>query len=98
MQSRTRRSLTHDVQHMHDTTAPLLPGVRQRAGKANEVASAARARTDVRLLDHADVVGAVADRERHAARALDELHDLRLLLRRHAAADDGGALHADLRG
>ena len=50
--------------------------------------------TDVRGLDHADVVRTVADRERHCADAiLDELHDERLLERGHAAANDTLALH-----
>ncbi len=47
---------------------------------------AARARTDVRLLDHADVIGAVADAQRDDAGALDQRGHQGLLLGRHAAA------------
>ena len=53
-------------------------------------------RTDVRLLDHAHVVGPVSDGERDIPVALDECGDLRLLQRRHTAADDGLALEAAL--
>ena len=50
----------------------------------------------MRLLDHPHVVGPVADGERDVAVALDERGDLRLLQRRHAAADDSLALEAAL--
>jgi hypothetical protein len=50
---------------------------------------------DVRLLDHAHVVRAVADRQRDLADVLlDERDDLRLLAGRDPAADDRGALQA----
>lgn len=59
---------------------------------------AADADADLGALDHPDVVGAVADRERHGrggdARA-HHLHDERLLLRGHAARDDGLAAARD---
>jgi len=42
-----------------------------------------------RTLNHADVVGAVADRQRDCPFVtLDQLHDLRFLARSDAAADD----------
>jgi hypothetical protein len=53
-------------------------------------------RTDVCLLDHAHVVGAVADAERDAAAALYQVRDQRLLLWRHAAAQHRHALLANL--
>ncbi|KAJ2864202.1 hypothetical protein GGH94_003066 [Coemansia aciculifera] len=63
----------------HDGLQPLL---------------AADANADVGLLDHADVVGAVADGQAQRAQAvLDEPHDQRLLQRRHAAAQHGLAPH-----
>jgi hypothetical protein len=52
----------------------------------------------VRGLDHRHVVRAVADRERDALDAeLDELDDLHLLLRAHAAADDRLAARGNLK-
>ena len=45
--------------------------------------------TNMCLLNHADVVGAVANGERDVAVALYQSRDLRLLQRRHATADAG---------
>ena len=47
---------------------------------------------NIRRLYHGDIVGAIANREHNmiaGSRLLDELDDLRLLRRRHTAADDG---------
>ncbi len=50
------------------------------------------AHADVRRFDHGDVIGAVADGQRHRLLVLfDELDHEGLLKRRHAAADDGVA-------
>ena len=52
--------------------------------------------TNVRSLDHADIVRAVSNRERHRPEAiLDEFHHKRLLERRHTAADHALALHRE---
>mmetsp|Transcript_30475 Transcript_30475/g.78829 ORF Transcript_30475/g.78829 Transcript_30475/m.78829 type:complete len:249 (-) Transcript_30475:313-1059(-) len=74
--------LAERVVRRHDRRATLAP---------------ADAAPDVRRLDHADVVGAVADGEGHSAHVL--LHHVshqRLLARRHAAAHDAEALRAQL--
>jgi hypothetical protein len=53
---------------------------------------------DVGRLDHRDVVGAVADGERHDAEVvLDEVDNLRLLQGRDATADDGVAARRQLK-
>ena len=60
-------------------------------------AVAADPHADMRLLDHAHVVGAVADRQRHGRQlVLHHTHDVAFLLGRDAAADHGGAAVAQL--
>lgn len=72
--------------------AELPDGVVGRHGRLRAF-EAGDADADVRLLDHRDVVGTVANGERHGVLALlDELDRERLLARRDAAAHDGVAL------
>mmetsp|Transcript_3974 Transcript_3974/g.11312 ORF Transcript_3974/g.11312 Transcript_3974/m.11312 type:complete len:311 (+) Transcript_3974:1725-2657(+) len=84
---------------MHQQQRAQEPELRNRKVGRHHSLHALLARdadADVRLLDHADVVGAVADRQRHVAVRLDERSHLRLLQRRHAAADARLALERRL--